>query len=154
LSFDPLSLPLTEALAKNDVVDLDTGDIALLNYAYVLEQLEAAFYTVVMASPYSGMSRYERSVLSDVKGHEIADRKFFRKALGSSPWQKPFFAHRLITSIGQACRPHLNERNQNASICPSGHCRENIRITWISCPSPLGARDRVPLVRRNEVYEL
>jgi hypothetical protein len=37
-----------------------------------------------MASPYSGMTRYERSVLSDVKGHEIAHREFFRKALGSS----------------------------------------------------------------------
>jgi Ferritin-like domain len=69
------------------VVDVGTGDIALLNYAYVLEQLEAAFYTAGMASPYSDMSRYERSVLSDVKGHEIADREFFRKALGSSPWQ-------------------------------------------------------------------
>jgi hypothetical protein len=37
-----------------------------------------------MASPYSGMTRYERSVLSDVKGHEIAHREFFRNALGSS----------------------------------------------------------------------
>jgi hypothetical protein len=82
--FDPLSLRLTEALAKNGVVDLGTGDIALLNYAYALEQLEAASYTAVMASPYSGMTRYERSVLSDVKGHEIAHREFFRNALGSS----------------------------------------------------------------------
>jgi hypothetical protein len=31
--FDPLSLRLTEALAKNGVIDLSTGDIALLNYA-------------------------------------------------------------------------------------------------------------------------
>jgi hypothetical protein len=76
--FDPLSLRLTEALAKNGVVDLDTGDIALLNYAYALEQLEAAFYTAVMASPYSGMTRYERSVLSDVKGHEIAHADVFQ----------------------------------------------------------------------------
>jgi hypothetical protein len=30
------------------------------------------------------MTRYKRSVLSDVKGHEIAHREFFRKALGSS----------------------------------------------------------------------
>jgi hypothetical protein len=82
--FDPLSLRLTEALAKSGVVDLGTGDIALLNHAYALEQLEAAFYTAVMASPCSGMTRYERSVLSDVKGHEIAHREFFRKALGSS----------------------------------------------------------------------
>lgn len=66
------------------MIDLGTGGIALLNYAHALEQLEAAFYTAVVASPYSGMTRYERSVLSDVKGHEIAYREFFRKALGSS----------------------------------------------------------------------
>jgi hypothetical protein len=73
------------------VVDLDTGDIAQLNYAYVLEQLEAAFYTAVMASPYSGMGRNERSVLSDVKGHEITNREFFRKALGGAR-RKNFYA--------------------------------------------------------------
>jgi hypothetical protein len=84
LDLDPLSLRLTEALAKNGLVDLGTGDVALLHYAYALEQLEAAFYTAVMASPYSGITRYERSLLSDVKGHEIAHREFFRKALGSS----------------------------------------------------------------------
>ena len=30
-----------------DGVDLGTGDIGILNYAYALEQLEAAFYTQV-----------------------------------------------------------------------------------------------------------
>ena len=29
-------------------VDLGTGDIGILNYAYALEQLEAAFYTMVL----------------------------------------------------------------------------------------------------------
>jgi hypothetical protein len=34
---------LTEAFAKSGAVDLGSGDVALLNYAYALEQLEAAF---------------------------------------------------------------------------------------------------------------
>jgi hypothetical protein len=54
--FDPLSLRFTEALAKNGMIDVGTGDIALLNYAHALEQLEGAFYTAVMASSYSGMT--------------------------------------------------------------------------------------------------
>lgn len=94
--FDPLSLRLTEALAKNGVVDLGTGDIALLNYAYALEQLEAAFYTAVMASPYSGMTRYERSVLSDVKGHEIAPR-----VLSEGARQQPHSGARDIIPVGR-----------------------------------------------------
>ena len=68
LDLDPLSLRLTEALAKNGLVDLGSGDVALLHYAYALEQLEAAFYTAVMASPYSddsirafGAERCQRS---------------------------------------------------------------------------------------------
>lgn len=81
--FDPLSLRLTEELAKNGVINLGTGDIALLSYAHELEQLEAVFYTAIMAPPYSGMTRYERSVLSDVKGHEIAHREFFRRGASS-----------------------------------------------------------------------
>ncbi|MCY7357249.1 MAG: ferritin-like domain-containing protein, partial [Rudanella sp.] len=35
-------------------VDLGTGDVGILNYAYALEQLEAAFYTQVIATPYTG----------------------------------------------------------------------------------------------------
>ena len=38
-------------------VDLGTGDVGILNYAYALEQLEAAFYTQVIATPYSGYDR-------------------------------------------------------------------------------------------------
>jgi hypothetical protein len=76
------------------VVDLGIGDIALLNYAYALEQLEAAFYTAIMASPYSGMIRYERSVLSVVKGlpsltgHGRCSRRhlrFIQSRLGALP---------------------------------------------------------------------
>lgn len=75
-------LRLNEAFAQAGAVDLGGGDVGVLNYAYALEQLEAAFYTQVIANPYQGMSGYERSVLTDIRNHEIAHRAFFANALG------------------------------------------------------------------------
>src|SRR5690349_636326 len=40
-------------------IDLGKGDVGILNYAYALEQLEAAFYTAVIASPYAGITTAE-----------------------------------------------------------------------------------------------
>ncbi|WP_188507082.1 ferritin-like domain-containing protein [Parapedobacter pyrenivorans] len=59
-----------------------SGDIAILNYAYALEQLEAAFYTEVVANPYSSISDWERALMTDIRDHEIAHREFFKAALG------------------------------------------------------------------------
>src|SRR6476660_9984959 len=70
-----------------DGVNLGSGDVGILNYAYALEQLEAAFYTQVMASPYTGMSVLEIEYLNDIKEHEIAHREFFKTALGSNAIQ-------------------------------------------------------------------
>lgn len=64
-----------------DGVDLGSGDIGILNYAYALEQLEAAFYTQVIMSQYSGMSSTEMTLLTDIRDHEIAHREFFKTAL-------------------------------------------------------------------------
>ncbi|MBV8253351.1 MAG: ferritin-like domain-containing protein [Chitinophaga sp.] len=64
-------------------IDLGTGDIGILNYAYALEQLEAAFYTQVISSPFSGMTANEQSLLTDIRDHEIAHREFFKAALGT-----------------------------------------------------------------------
>jgi len=64
--------------------DLGSGDIGILNYAYALEQLEAAFYIKVLSSPYSGMTAAEGSLLADIRDHEIAHREFFKNAIGSS----------------------------------------------------------------------
>ncbi|HWV65036.1 ferritin-like domain-containing protein [Chitinophaga sp.] len=36
-------------------MSLGSGDVAVLNYAYALEQLEAAFYTQVVLTPYTGI---------------------------------------------------------------------------------------------------
>ena len=62
--------------------DLGEGDIGVLNYAYALEQLEAAFYTMVVKSPYADMSDDEKSILTDIMDHEIEHRDFLKKALG------------------------------------------------------------------------
>jgi len=82
-------LVATASCSKDDEmpssgVDLGSGDIGILNYAYALEQLEAAFYQRVADSPYSGISNAEKALLNDIRDHEIAHREFFKKALGSS----------------------------------------------------------------------
>ena len=61
--------------------DLGTGDVGILNYAYALEQLEAAFYAEVLAKPYKDMSVDEKAVLTDLAAHEVAHRDFLKTAL-------------------------------------------------------------------------
>ena len=45
-------------------VNLGSGDVGVLNYADALEQLEAAFYTQVVANLYTGVSTEERTILT------------------------------------------------------------------------------------------
>lgn len=71
--------------SMNDgVIDLGGGDIGILNYAFALEQLEAAFYTRVLMNPYAGGSAAELALMTDIRDHEIAHREFFKNALGSN----------------------------------------------------------------------
>lgn len=67
--------------SSNAAVNLGSGDVGILNYAYALEQLEAAFYTQVMATPYSGMTADETEFLTDIRNHEIGHREFFKTAI-------------------------------------------------------------------------
>ena len=69
---------------KSDGVNLGSGDTGILNYAYALEQLEAAFYIKVVSGFYSGISDEEKALLKDIRDHEIAHREFFKAALSSS----------------------------------------------------------------------
>lgn len=59
-------------------------DFGVLNYAYALEQLEAAFYIQVAATPYANISAAELAYFKDIQFHEIAHREFFKNALGSA----------------------------------------------------------------------
>jgi ferritin-like protein len=74
------------AIGTGDV-DLGSGDIGILNYAYALEQLEAAFYTQVVASFYGGATADEQAILTDIKYHEVTHRDFLKAALGSAAIQ-------------------------------------------------------------------
>lgn len=63
--------------------DLGAGDIGILNYAYALEQLEAAFYNKVVDTPYEGMSDDETTILKGIRDHEVAHVEFLKKALAT-----------------------------------------------------------------------
>ncbi|MEQ1770006.1 MAG: ferritin-like domain-containing protein [Devosia sp.] len=69
---------ITAALAT----DLGSGDVGVLNYAYALEQLEAAFYTQAVKTPFEGIGPAEARALKDIRDHEVAHRDFLKKALG------------------------------------------------------------------------
>ncbi len=65
-------------------VQLGEGDLGVLNFAYALEQLEAAFYIKVVATPYGGISAKEKEMMQDLKNHEVAHRDFLKAALGDN----------------------------------------------------------------------
>ena len=62
-------------------VDLGKDDVGILNYAYALEQLEAAFYEQVVKTPYTGITAAETTILTDIRDHEVIHRDFFKAAL-------------------------------------------------------------------------
>ncbi|MBE5318867.1 ferritin-like domain-containing protein [Pedobacter sp. MR2016-19] len=62
-------------------------DIGVLNYAYALEQLEAAFYIQVANSntQFTGSNAAaKKAYFQDIQFHEIAHREFFKAALTTS----------------------------------------------------------------------
>ena len=62
--------------------ELGDGDIGVLNYAYALEQLEAAFYIQVLKTPFESMQVNDQRILTQIRDHEIAHRDFLKGALG------------------------------------------------------------------------
>ncbi len=63
-------------------VTLDfSNDFGVVNYAFALEQLEAAFYVRAFGSPYDGITDAERKVLRDLRNHEVIHREFYRQGI-------------------------------------------------------------------------
>lgn len=80
-----MGMPVTPPQGGQGGIDIGAkGDLAVLNYAYALEQLEAAFYINVAAHMYTGASADEIALLTDIRDHEVAHRQFFKAALGSN----------------------------------------------------------------------
>jgi len=73
-----------ESSSLNLGVDLGSGDVGVLNYAYALEQLESAFYKQVTASPYNNITPEETAILSDIASHELAHAQFFKRAIAGA----------------------------------------------------------------------
>jgi hypothetical protein len=75
------------------MVNVGSGDAGVLNYAYALEQLEAAFYTQLRTGGYytgSSITAAEKSILDDLYYHEVIHRDFFKAAItaaGATPIQ-------------------------------------------------------------------
>jgi len=66
----------------NGGVTLDfKDDFGVLNYAYALEQLEAAFYVKVASAPPASFTAAQKAYFQDIQFHEIAHREFFKAAL-------------------------------------------------------------------------
>lgn len=74
------SLPVAP---QTGAVDLGSGDIGVLNYAFALEQAELAFLRQVLASPYRGITAEERRVFQDLHDHEVVHNEFFKAMLGA-----------------------------------------------------------------------
>jgi rubrerythrin len=89
-------LPGVFAACSDDTTGIGTGggtpvtlnlatDFGILNYAYALEQLEAAFYSAVVAStPFASMTAEQKEVFTDLRNHEVIHREFFKAALGTN----------------------------------------------------------------------
>ena len=66
-------------------IDFALGDIAVLQFAYLLEQLEADFYSRAVSSfAGSDITIAERSVLVDIRNHEVVHREFLKSVLGTN----------------------------------------------------------------------
>jgi len=65
---------------RNGVFDIGGGDFGVLTYAYALEQLEADFYTKVVAN-FGSYSEEAKDIFSDLHKHEVIHSEFFKAAL-------------------------------------------------------------------------
>lgn len=67
-------------------VTLNLGtDAGILNYAYALEQLEAAFYAqVVTTGTATGLSAAEMTIFTDIRNHEVIHRDSLAALLGTA----------------------------------------------------------------------
>ncbi|WP_210513752.1 ferritin-like domain-containing protein [Hymenobacter terricola] len=71
----------SDTTPTSSTISLGTGDVGVLNYAYALEQLEAAFYAKVVATPATDFQTGELAYFTEVAAHEAIHRNFFKAAI-------------------------------------------------------------------------
>jgi hypothetical protein len=87
---------ITEVVTNTDTVEVTptpttypavtlnfSNNFGVLNYAFALEQLEAAFYSMVVANAAfaTTFAANEQRILLDLRDHEVMHREFFRAAI-------------------------------------------------------------------------
>ena len=84
---DDVITPVSPGTGAALTIDFAKGDIAVLQFAYALEQLEADFYTKVMAASNAGttnLTAADKAIMQDIKYHEVLHREYFKVALGAA----------------------------------------------------------------------
>lgn len=71
----------SDPVVTNNGISLGSGDVGVLNYAYALEQLEAAFYAQVVKTPATDFQSGELAYFTEVAQHEAIHRDFFKAAI-------------------------------------------------------------------------
>jgi hypothetical protein len=67
------------------VIDFSQGDVAVVQLASVLEQIEAEFYSRLVAGfATSNIAAGEQAVLTEIRDHELAHRAFLDGTLGAA----------------------------------------------------------------------
>ena len=74
-------------------INLGIGDASVLNYAYALEQLEAAFYAQVVKTPATDFLPGELAYFTQVAAHEAIHRDFLKAAINRD------FAGKLLQNL-------------------------------------------------------
>ena len=110
--------------ANANLVNVGTGDVGVLNYAYALEQLEAAFYTQVRTGTYyTGLAATsaEKQILDDLYYHEVIHREFFKAAITAA----------APTAIIKDLTPNFSAINFNdrASVLSSAKAFEDLGVS-------------------------
>ncbi|TGE27029.1 ferritin-like domain-containing protein [Hymenobacter metallicola] len=67
-----------------NVLNLGSNDAGVLNYAYLLEQLEAAFYQKVLDTPPADMPKEELALFTELRDHEVIHREYLKELLGAN----------------------------------------------------------------------
>lgn len=73
-----------------NLLRLSSGDGGLLNYLYLLEQLEAAFYQKIIDAPPADWRAGEKAFFDDLRDHELIHRETLRYALGTNAYDALF----------------------------------------------------------------
>jgi len=94
---DDVITPVGPGTGTALTIDFANGDTAILQFAYALEQLEADFYTKVLAASNAGttnLTAADKAIMTDIKYHEVLHREYLKVALGTT------FGFTITTTYG------------------------------------------------------